>query len=65
VDDRELVASADLLTYVLRIPVAQQETRHVMRLSVVMKLAGWERGSGKVTINGKQVRGYSRPQGPM
>jgi hypothetical protein len=27
-----------------------------------MKLAGWERcASEKVTINGKQVRGYFRP----
>ena len=60
--DRELVASADLLKYVLSIPIAQQHTGHSRRLATVMKLAGWERNnSEKVTINGKQVRGYFRP----
>jgi predicted P-loop ATPase len=60
--DRELVASTDLLTRVLNIPVAQQHRGHRRRLATVMKLAGWERSdSEKVTINGKQVRGYFRP----
>jgi hypothetical protein len=60
--DRDLVTSADLLTHVLNIPVAQQHSGHSRRLATVMKLAGWERcASEKVTINGKQVRGYFRP----
>ena len=59
--DRELVASADLLKYVLSIPIAQQHSGHSRRLATVMRLAGWERSnSEKVTINGKQVRGYFR-----
>jgi predicted P-loop ATPase len=55
------VASADLLTYVLRVPIGQQERRHSMKLSTIMKLLGWQRpDSQKVTINGQQVRGYNR-----
>jgi predicted P-loop ATPase len=58
----EEVASSDLLTYVLRVPLGQQERRHSMKLATIMKLVGWERpDSQKVTINGKQVRGYRRP----
>ncbi len=60
-DDRERVASSDLLTYVLEVPVAQQTTTHTMRLANVMKVLGWQRTSnGRVTINGQQVRGYFR-----
>jgi hypothetical protein len=59
-DDREVVASADVLTYVLGVPIERQKTFDSMRLANIMKRAGWERGSGKVTINGKQVRGYFR-----
>ena len=58
---KELVATADLLQHVLSIPIGQQTSSHGMRLATVMKLAGWERGpSGRVSINGKQVRGYFR-----
>jgi predicted P-loop ATPase len=57
----ERVTSADLLTYVLRIPVGQQRRDHSMQLATTMKLLGWERSdSQRVTINGKQIRGYSR-----
>jgi hypothetical protein len=59
-DRTEVVASADLLKYVLGIPAHQQNVAHGMRLSLVMKRLGWKRGSGKVYINGVQVRGYSR-----
>lgn len=59
-DNREMVASADLLTHVLRVPIGQQETRHSMTLATIMKRAGWERASNKITIGGKQVRGYFR-----
>ena len=62
VDERRQVASADLLTHVLRIPIAQQETRHSMRLALVMKQLGWERTSNKVTVDGRQVRGFYRPE---
>ena len=62
VDGQERVASSDLLTHVLRIPLGQQRRDQSMQLATIMKLAGWERGSGnnKVTIRGKQVRGYFR-----
>ncbi len=61
IDDQERVASADLLTYLLRVPIGQQEPRHAMRLATAMGLVGWRRTSnGKVTIAGKQVRGYFR-----
>jgi hypothetical protein len=33
-----------------------------MRLSVVMKRLGWERGTNKISIRGKQVRGFSKPK---
>ncbi len=58
----ELVATASLLEHVLRIPRAQQDRAHTMRLAAVMKLLGWRRGErgNKLTVNGKQVRGYFR-----
>ncbi|MBR1156079.1 VapE domain-containing protein [Bradyrhizobium sp. JYMT SZCCT0428] len=61
-DGQERVASSDLLTHVLGIPLGQQLKKHSMELATIMKLAGWERGPGnnKVTIRGKQVRGYFR-----
>jgi predicted P-loop ATPase len=59
----ELVASADLLEYVLSVPLAQQTAAHTMRLSNVMKQLGWQRNSnGKVTIKGKRGAGYFRPE---
>jgi hypothetical protein len=59
--DQERVATSDLLNHVLDMPVAQQTTSHMMRLSNVMKALGWERTSnGKVVIGGEQVRGYFR-----
>jgi predicted P-loop ATPase len=56
----EQVASADLLTYLLRIPGGQQRRDHSMQLASTMKLLGWERPPGKVTINGQRVRGFLR-----
>jgi predicted P-loop ATPase len=57
----ERVASSDLLTYVLKVPIAQQETRHTMKLANVMKHLGWQRySSGHVTIDDRQVKGYFR-----
>lgn len=56
------VASLDLLTHILGIPPGQQTTAHSMRLSVVMKRLGWRRDGNKITIRGKQVRGFSKPK---
>ena len=60
VEGQERVKSSDLLTHVLHIPVGQQRKEHTMQLSTIMKLAGWERNSNKVSVGGKQVRGYFR-----
>jgi predicted P-loop ATPase len=56
---REEVASANLLTYVLKIPTQQQTNVHGMRLAAIMKRLGWE--YRRVRIDNEQVRGYSRP----
>ena len=59
--EEERVASSDLLTHVLNVPIAQQETRHMMKLSNVMRQLGWERPSnGNVTIETKRRKGYFR-----
>ena len=63
-DGYERVASADLLTYVLQIPKAQQTPAHGQRLARVMKHVRWIRNpAGRVTIGGVPVRGYLRPLG--
>jgi predicted P-loop ATPase len=60
-DGQERVASAHLMKYLLDIPIAQQTTANLMRLSTVMKQAGWERASnGRVRITGERVMGYFR-----
>lgn len=60
-DDREKVGSEDILTYVLNVPVERHSTASSMRVASVMKLHGWQRTpNGKVSINGKQVRGFYR-----
>jgi hypothetical protein len=58
----ERVASADILTHVLRVPIDRQTTSHNIRIAQIMKRLGWERTSnGKVNIFGRgQVRGYFR-----
>ena len=59
--DRHVVSTIDVLTWVLNVPFKDQTTATTMRLGNVMRLAGWQRSSnGKVTIEGKQVRGYFR-----
>jgi predicted P-loop ATPase len=61
---QELVATPDILDKILKIPAAQQTTGTAMRLSNVMKRLGWQRdGGNKITIDGKQVRGYYRQAG--
>jgi predicted P-loop ATPase len=60
-DGFERVASADVLTHVLRIPKAQQNSAHGQRLARAMEHVGWNRNQGgRVTINGVPVRGYIR-----
>jgi predicted P-loop ATPase len=61
-DGYERVASADVLTYVLNIPKAQQNSAHGQRLAHAMQRLGWNRNpAGRVAINGVPVRGYIRP----
>jgi hypothetical protein len=57
---KQLVASADLLLHVLRLNAAQQHDYYSKRLANVMKRLGWQRDENKITINGKQVRGFFR-----
>lgn len=55
------IASSDLLSGVLDVPVAQQNTSHMMRLAAVMKRLGWQRPpNGNVWIDGRQVKGWFR-----
>ena len=64
VDGQERVATSDILENVLQIPPAQRNRNHAMRLPDVMKRLGWQRdGENKITIKGKQVRGYYRQAG--
>jgi predicted P-loop ATPase len=59
--DEERVASADLLEYVLGVLPERQTQAHSMRLANAMKHTDWERpASGKITIGGRQLRGYFR-----
>jgi predicted P-loop ATPase len=61
VDGQERVATEDILENVLQIHPSQLNRSHTMRLSSVMKRFGWQRdGENKITIKGKQVRGYYR-----
>ena len=64
--DYEIVIAADVLRIVLGVSIDRQTTLHSMRLSTVMQVAGWGRGSsdGKFYVNGKRVRGYCRPRLP-
>jgi len=58
---QELVRSADVLVYVLQVPTGHQHPEHGKRLAKVMKRCGWR--AGRVSILGKQCRGYWRPMG--
>jgi hypothetical protein len=58
---QERVASSDLLTYVLRVPVDRQTTAHSQRLAVIMERLGWQRpAGGTLRIGGESIRGYWR-----
>jgi hypothetical protein len=64
--DYEIVVAADVLRLVLGVSIDRQTTAHSMRLSTVMQIAGWGRGSsdGKFYVNGKRIRGFCRPRLP-
>jgi hypothetical protein len=55
--DYERVASSDLITYVLRVPIHQQNRGHSMRLAVIMGRLGWEK---ERSTTGERQRGYFR-----
>ena len=60
-DNRELVASTDIMTHVLKIPIAQQTGAMGRKVASAMLRNGWHRhDSGLVKINGKNARGYWR-----
>jgi predicted P-loop ATPase len=61
-DEMEVVAAADLMEHVLKIPVERQTTANAMRVSNAMKQLGWLRhDNGKVTITERRVAGYYQP----
>jgi predicted P-loop ATPase len=65
VGTQERVATADLLTIVLRVPVAQQTTAHGQRLAIIMERNGWQRpAGGTLRIGTRPARGYWRPKAP-
>jgi hypothetical protein len=58
-DGEVRVAAGTLLTYILRIPIAQQHGGPAKRLATVMKRLGWKRPSHrKVSIDGVPVSGF-------
>jgi predicted P-loop ATPase len=61
----ERIATAHLMEDVLKIPAAQQNTSHTMRLANCMKHLGWKRnGNGNITIGQRSMKGYWRPAQP-
>ena len=55
----QLVATSDLLTYVLKISEGQQQAS--IRLGNVLRKAGWERPDNRrITINKNRVAGWRR-----
>jgi predicted P-loop ATPase len=64
-EDKELVRSADVLAHILRVQTGHQHQGHGKRLALAMKRCGWQTfKSGRVSIAGKQVRGYWREAPP-
>jgi hypothetical protein len=61
-DGYECAASAELLEHVLGVARGLQNSGHSRRLAQSMKHVGWM--ISRVTIHGKQVRGYIRPAVP-
>ena len=64
-DGKELVRSADMLVHVLGVQTGHQHSDHGRRLARVMPRCGWQiPKSGRVSIAGKQCRGYWRDAPP-
>lgn len=61
IGQREYVATGTVVKYVLQVPNERLTAATTMRLGTVMRQIGWERDANKITIDGKQVRGYWRP----
>jgi predicted P-loop ATPase len=62
-DQMEVVATTDLMEHMLKIPVERQNHANAMKVSNAMKQLGWQRhDNGKVTIGGRRVQGYFRPE---
>jgi predicted P-loop ATPase len=58
---QEMVASSDLMKYLLEIPVAHQTTATGMRVANVMKQLGWQRHkNGHITISRQRQKGFFR-----
>jgi predicted P-loop ATPase len=60
-NEREFVASDDLLTHVLRVPIERQDRYAAGRLADAMRHNGWERYRHK--LDGVQRRGFARLTG--
>jgi hypothetical protein len=56
--ERYFVASEDLLTHVLKVPIERQDRSHAMRLAETMKRLEWQRE--RVMRDGVQRRGFTR-----
>ena len=64
-EDEELVRSADVLVHILKVATGHQHQEHGKRLARAMKRCGWQTPkSGRVSIAGKQCRGYLRNAPP-
>ena len=60
-DGKEMVSSAGVLVHVLGVQIGHQHPEHGRRLARVMTRCGWQTSeSGRVSIAGKQRRGYWR-----
>ena len=57
--EEERIASAFVLTYVLKVPKDRQTTLNTTRLSTLMQRLGWS-APKFMRITGKSQRGYSR-----
>ncbi len=58
---KEIVASRDILSHVLRIPTDRQTKKMAMDLSDTMRRLGWKRAkNGNVSMGGATVKGYWR-----
>jgi predicted P-loop ATPase len=65
-EEEERVATADLLTYVLKVNPGYQHAGHGQRLALIMERLRWQRPKGgTLRVGGKSVRGYWRLVEPL